>query len=123
MSWFLARLREPSTWRGVIWLLTALGVSLSPDAWAHITTIGMAAAGLIGVLTREEPKTVQIQLPPIDLVGESQVVRVDGGLRRRSSDQHLDADRLPQQPVRPVDYPIRHNTDEAIDQQWPGHNG
>lgn len=63
MTWLLARLSEGSTWRGAIWLLTALGVSLSPEAWQYITTIGMAAAGLIGVLTKDKPSA----LPPIEL--------------------------------------------------------
>lgn len=117
MNWLLNRLREPSTWRGLVWLLTALGVSLSPDAWAHITTIGMAAAGLIGVITREEPTQVEIQLPPIDLIAESQTVRIDDGLRRRASDRHPDPDGLPQQPVRPLS-----NTEEAADHDanFPG---
>jgi hypothetical protein len=61
LNWIVNRLREPSTWRGLAWLLTAVGVSLSPDAWQYITTAGMAAAGLIGVLTREEPTRVEIQ--------------------------------------------------------------
>lgn len=115
MNWILARLREPSTWRGLVWLCTAMGVSLSPDAWAHITTIGMAAAGLIGVLSREKSTRVEIQLPPIELVGESQAIRTDDGLRRRTGDNHPDSDRMPQRAVRPV-----HNTDEAADSDFPG---
>lgn len=41
-------IRETSTWRGLIWLLTAVGVSLSPDQQTAIATGGMALAGLIG---------------------------------------------------------------------------
>lgn len=40
--------REPSTWRGLIWLLTAAGVALSPDQQAAIVAGGMAFAGLLG---------------------------------------------------------------------------
>ena len=118
MNWILARLREPSTWRGVAWLLTALGVSLSPDAWAHITTAGMAVAGLIGVLSRED----EIQLPPIDLVGQSQAVRPEGDAGLRPGDGDTHPDRLPQSPMRHVDYPVRHNTDESADigNDFPG---
>lgn len=47
------RLREPSTWRGLIWLATAAGITLSPEAWEYISTIGMAAVGLAGVLTSD----------------------------------------------------------------------
>ena len=112
MNWILARLREPSSWRGLVWLCTALGVSLSPDAWAHITTIGMAAAGLIGVLTREEPSRtiIDVQLPPIDFVGRP-------GMADRAepvADRGSAADSL-RRPVRPI-----HNTDEAADSDFPG---
>ncbi len=54
MSWLLQRLREPSTWRGLIWLLTALGISIRPELWEQITAVGMALAGLLGVALREE---------------------------------------------------------------------
>ena len=116
MNWLLARLREPSTWRGLVWLLTALGVSLSPDAWAHITTIGMAAAGLIGAITREEPTQVEIQLPPIDLIGKSQAGRADAQPGPGPGNAGYAADQL-RQPVRAV-----HNTDEAADDEnnFPG---
>lgn len=50
----IARSREPSTWRGFIWLATALGVSLDPAALEYLVTIGMAVAGLIGVLSGEK---------------------------------------------------------------------
>lgn len=110
MNWLLNRLREPSTWRGLVWMLTALGVSLSPEAWAHITTIGMAAAGLIGVLTREKAAVVDIRLPPIELVG---VPGCAGPVAdRRTADQRM------QQPVQP-----RSNTLEATDRDgadFPG---
>lgn len=70
MNWLLNRLREPSTWRGLVWLATGFGVTLKPEVWEQVTAVGMALAGLIGVLTRDDPKTVQLQLPPIDLVGK-----------------------------------------------------
>lgn len=70
MNWILARLSEPSTWRGLVWLLTAFGVSLRPEVWQQITAVGMAVAGLIGMITREKSQTVNIELPPIELVGQ-----------------------------------------------------
>ena len=69
MKWLTARLSEASTWRGIILLLTALGVRLSPDLTEAIITAGIALAGLVGVLTADEPKT---QLPPIELQGKSE---------------------------------------------------
>lgn len=67
MNWLLNRLREPSTWRGIIWLATAFGISLKPEVWEQIAAVGMALAGLVGVVTSEKSQTVAIQLPPIEL--------------------------------------------------------
>ncbi len=51
MKYILARLREPSTIRGIIWVLTAFGlVSLSQDQQNAITALGMALAGGVGLL-------------------------------------------------------------------------
>ena len=41
-------LTEPSTWRGLVWLLTAAGLAVSPDQQAAIAGAGMAIAGAIG---------------------------------------------------------------------------
>ena len=50
-SYLLARLKEPSTWRGVIYMLTALGVPMAPALADAIIAVGLALAGLIGVVT------------------------------------------------------------------------
>lgn len=65
------RLREPSTWRGIVWLLTACGLTLRPDVWEAITVVGMAIVGLIGVIISENPEVTTVQLPPIELIGKS----------------------------------------------------
>ena len=62
MSWLLNRLREPSTWRGIIWLLTVAGWSLRPDQAEAIVTFGVTLVGLIGVFL-PDPKP-QPALPP-----------------------------------------------------------
>ena len=49
-SYVLARLKEPSTWRGVIYMLTALGVPMAPALADAIIAVGLALAGLIGVV-------------------------------------------------------------------------
>ena len=64
MNWMLRRLREPSTWRGLVWLATVAGLSLRPDQAEAIVTVGMALAGLLGVFLQDETKT---ELPPIEL--------------------------------------------------------
>lgn len=46
------RLQEPSTWRGLVWITTALGFGVSPDQMEAIVGAGCAVAGLIGVFTK-----------------------------------------------------------------------
>jgi len=118
MNWIVARLREGNSWRGIIWLATACGITLKPEIWEQITAIGMAVAGLIGVLTREEPKTVDIKLPPIELVGQAlsatETIRsgtIDGThsvAARHSHPEQLQRpvspDYSPKQPNQPKDY-------------------
>ena len=70
MKWLLRRFREPSTWRGLVWLATVAGLSLRPDQAEAIVTAGMALAGLLGVFLADEPKSVSA-LPPIELQGRS----------------------------------------------------
>jgi len=50
-SYILARAKEPSTWRGLVLLLTAAGVPLAPAMAEAIISAGLAVAGLIGVVT------------------------------------------------------------------------
>ena len=45
------RLREPSSWRGIVWILTAFGIVITPELAAAIGAAGASIAGLIGVLT------------------------------------------------------------------------
>ena len=52
MKYIIDRFREPSTWRGIVLLATALGVSISPELGEAIVSAGLAAAGLIAVATR-----------------------------------------------------------------------
>lgn len=51
----LTRLQEPSTWRGIIWLLSALGVTIRPELWDSIAAAGMAVVGLLGLLADDPP--------------------------------------------------------------------
>lgn len=48
INFLLDRAHEPSTWRGLTLLLTALGIVVNPDQLAAITAAGMGIAGLIG---------------------------------------------------------------------------
>ena len=47
--YILDRLSEPSTWKGIIWFITAFGLVFSPEQQEAIATGGMALVGLISV--------------------------------------------------------------------------
>ena len=53
-SYILERMKEPSTWRGLTLLLTALGVPLAPGLSDAIISVGLAIAGLIGAVTPDK---------------------------------------------------------------------
>lgn len=48
------RLKEPSTWRGLILIATAFGVPIAPAMGEAIITIGLALAGGVGVITADK---------------------------------------------------------------------
>ena len=97
MNWVLARLREPSSWRGLVWLATVAGLSLRPDQAEAIVTAGMALAGLLGVFLRDDPKPVGAALPPIILQArpESGDVALGVGAMQPADELRLPADRRP----------------------------
>ena len=53
-EWFLARLKEPSTWRGISLFLAATGVSVAPEFVYQIGTAVMAVIGAIEMARKEE---------------------------------------------------------------------
>lgn len=53
-SYILERAKEPSTWRGLVLLLTALGVPIAPAMADAVITAGLAVAGLIGVVAPDK---------------------------------------------------------------------
>jgi hypothetical protein len=57
MKYILDRLSEASTWRGIISMLTALGIKLRPDLAEAIISGGLAAMGLINILRKEKDAT------------------------------------------------------------------
>lgn len=52
--YILERAKEPSTWRGAILFLTAIGVPIAPELQNVIITAGLGLAGLLGVLTSDK---------------------------------------------------------------------
>ena len=53
-DYILERAKEPSSWRGLIYLLTAIGIPVAPALADSIITAGLALAGLIGVLSPDK---------------------------------------------------------------------
>ena len=49
MQYFINRLKEASTWRGILAIVTACGVTISPELTDAIVGVGLAAMGVVGV--------------------------------------------------------------------------
>jgi hypothetical protein len=52
LNYLLDRLNENSTWRGVLLILTALGVSLSPSHQEAIVAAGLGIVGAINIFRK-----------------------------------------------------------------------
>jgi len=53
MSYLFDRLKEDSTWRGIIMLLTAAGVQLDPSQSNAIIALGLSLVGLVNVFRKQ----------------------------------------------------------------------
>lgn len=62
IEYILNRLAENSTWRGLILLLTACGVTVSPDQSEKIIALGLALVGAINVF-KKHPLSPDAQKP------------------------------------------------------------
>lgn len=54
MNWIIDRLHEESTWKGIIVVLTAVGLAISPALATAIIFTGVAIVGTIDVFTKSE---------------------------------------------------------------------
>ncbi len=125
MNFLLNRLREASTWRGLVWLLTVSGVALRPDQVEAIVLAGMAIAGLLGVFLQDKvrdpnERTRATDIPEIELVGRSESTDAPGD----SNTQLVMPDRITLESLermRESELP----SDAAIqsEQRGPGWNG
>ena len=50
MGYLIQRLKEASTWRGIILVATAAGAHWSPASQETVITVGVGLAGVIGAL-------------------------------------------------------------------------
>ena len=53
-DYILARVKEPSSWRGIFLLLTAIGIPVAPELADAIITVGLAIVGAIGIATPDK---------------------------------------------------------------------
>ena len=56
----LLKLNQPSTWRGLIGLLSGLGVAISPELAEHIVALAVSAFGIVEIV-RSEKKYQQMK--------------------------------------------------------------
>jgi len=53
-TYILERIKEASTWRGIILMLTAVGIPIAPVMADSIICAGLAIAGLIGTFSPDK---------------------------------------------------------------------
>jgi hypothetical protein len=54
MKYIIDRLFEPSTWRGIVSLLTLCGLKIAPDQAEAILTAGVSVYAAINVFRKEK---------------------------------------------------------------------
>lgn len=54
LNYIISRLKERSTWLGLVSLTTAIGVSLSPEQTEAIVQAGISLAALVAIFTKDE---------------------------------------------------------------------
>ena len=54
LQFILERGKEASTWRGLVAIVTAAGISLSPELAEAIVALGLAVIGIFGVFTKDK---------------------------------------------------------------------
>ena len=53
MKQFGIAINEPSTWRGLVYLMTAVGIQISPELQGAIVTAGLSMAAAIGIFVKD----------------------------------------------------------------------
>lgn len=51
-------LGEAATWRGLVMIMTAVGIQLDPDQQAAIISAGLALAGILAVFFKRNPDSL-----------------------------------------------------------------
>jgi hypothetical protein len=55
----VARLREPSTWRGIVLFVSGCGAAISPAMALQIVSVGVSVAGLLGMLVADDGEPLE----------------------------------------------------------------
>ena len=76
INFILERLKEPSTWRGIIWLLSSFGVVLDPEQSDAIVATAMSLVGLIAMFTSDQKAQI---------VKEAQIEKTEKALEEYKS--------------------------------------
>ena len=56
LAYIVARLQEPTTWRGLVLVVTAFGMQLAPEKQEAIIAAGLLIAGVIGAAVPDRDK-------------------------------------------------------------------
>lgn len=54
MKYILDRLQEPSSWRGLVMIATAFGLTVNPELLTSIIAAGTGLTGIIGVVFKDK---------------------------------------------------------------------
>ena len=54
LDYIMDRLQEPSTWRGLVFVISAAGITLEPSKANAIAAAGMALVGAINIFRKEK---------------------------------------------------------------------
>jgi len=55
VDWIVARIKEPSTWRGIASVAGLVGLHLAPEQWESITTATISIIAAIEIFRKEKP--------------------------------------------------------------------
>lgn len=54
MKYILDRLKEPSSWRGLVMISSAFGITFNPELLPSIIAVGTGLAGVIGFAFKDK---------------------------------------------------------------------
>ena len=57
ISWLKQRLAEPSTYRGIVGMVAALGISLNPELIKEVIALSVAVLSFVEFIRKEKEKT------------------------------------------------------------------